>query len=161
MDAKLERLSGKKLYSPLDMHSGYFAICMKDEDIIKTTFAVEDLGFFAYRAMPFGLKGASSTFCKLIATVFQYAEQGDRGLDGQYSVLRQHRRRRASQAPSNLRSVPGAQAVTEPSQVVRAPHRRHGLVRILHLGERARASPTRRRSKPSSSGRRRRTLTKS
>ena len=70
LEGKIERLGGKSIFSCFDLHSGYFAIEMRDEDVLKTTFAVEDRGFFAYRVMPFGLKGAPATFCKLIATAF-------------------------------------------------------------------------------------------
>ncbi|GAA5997972.1 hypothetical protein JCM11641_006219, partial [Rhodosporidiobolus odoratus] len=53
------------------MHSGYFAIKIHEEDRLKTTFGVEDMGFFAYKRMPFGLKGAPAAFCESISTAFE------------------------------------------------------------------------------------------
>ncbi|KAL8283839.1 hypothetical protein RQP46_005271 [Phenoliferia psychrophenolica] len=70
LEAKIGRLSGKTFYSCFDMHSGYFAVQIRDEDINLTTFGVEDLGFFAYKVMPFGLTRSPSTFCQLIAVAF-------------------------------------------------------------------------------------------
>ncbi|SCZ98864.1 BZ3500_MvSof-1268-A1-R1_Chr3-1g05672 [Microbotryum saponariae] len=70
LDAMTERLAGKSFITCLDMHSGYFAIGMDEEDVLKTTFRVEGRGYFAYNVMPFGLKGAPATFCELIATAF-------------------------------------------------------------------------------------------
>ncbi|SGY18112.1 BQ5605_C015g07981 [Microbotryum silenes-dioicae] len=58
LDAMTERLAGKSFITCLDMHSGYFAIGMDEEDVLKTTFRVEGRGYFAYNVMPFGLKGA-------------------------------------------------------------------------------------------------------
>ncbi|GAA5852995.1 hypothetical protein JCM9279_003778 [Rhodotorula babjevae] len=42
LNAKIGNLSGKKYYSCADMHSGYFAIEIEPEDVLKTTFAVKD-----------------------------------------------------------------------------------------------------------------------
>ncbi|GAA6040540.1 hypothetical protein JCM8097_005454 [Rhodosporidiobolus ruineniae] len=71
LEGKIDRLSGHKYLSCFDMHSGYFAIKIAAEDILKTMFAVEDRGYFAYKRMPFGLKGAPATFCDLIAKAFR------------------------------------------------------------------------------------------
>ncbi|KAL8279757.1 hypothetical protein RQP46_007852 [Phenoliferia psychrophenolica] len=70
LEAKISRLAGKEFYSAFDMHSGYFAIRIREEDIPKTAFAVEDLGIFAYNVMPFGLTKSPSTFCNLVAVAF-------------------------------------------------------------------------------------------
>ncbi|GAA5829176.1 hypothetical protein JCM3770_006346, partial [Rhodotorula araucariae] len=71
LNAKIGNLSGKKYYSCFDMHSGYFAIEIEPEDVLKTTFAVEDRGYYAYKRMPFGLKGAPAAFCELVSTAFR------------------------------------------------------------------------------------------
>lgn len=70
LNAKIGRLAGKRFYSCFDMHSGYFAIPIAPEDVLKTTFSVEDRGYFAYNRMPFGLKGAPAAFCQLVSTAF-------------------------------------------------------------------------------------------
>ncbi|GAA5845930.1 hypothetical protein JCM11251_007340 [Rhodosporidiobolus azoricus] len=71
LEGKIDRLAGHDYLSCFDMHSVYFAIRIAAEDILKTTFAIEDRGYFAYKRMLFGLKGAPATFCELIATVFE------------------------------------------------------------------------------------------
>ncbi|GAA5978053.1 hypothetical protein JCM11641_006613 [Rhodosporidiobolus odoratus] len=71
LEGKIARLCGKKIFSCFDLHSGYFAIKIRKEDQLKATFGVEDKGFFAYKRMPFGLKGAPAAFCELIATAFE------------------------------------------------------------------------------------------
>ncbi|GAA5952192.1 hypothetical protein JCM10213_004059 [Rhodosporidiobolus nylandii] len=71
LDGKVDRLAGNSIFSAFDMESGYAAIEVAAEDIIKTTFAVPDRGYFAYRRMPFGLKGAPAAFCDLISTAFK------------------------------------------------------------------------------------------
>ena len=71
LNAKIGRLAGKRFYSCFDMHSGYFAIPIAPDDVLKTTFSVEDRGYFAYKRMPFGLKGAPAAFCQLVSTAFQ------------------------------------------------------------------------------------------
>ena len=53
-----------------DGYSGYFQICIYEEDQRKTTF-IMPWGCFAYRVMPFGLTNAPATFQRFMNMVFQ------------------------------------------------------------------------------------------
>ena len=61
IDDCLDRLSGAKLYSSLDLFSGYHQIPLKQSDKYKTAFFSSD-GSFEYNRVPFGMKNAPSQF---------------------------------------------------------------------------------------------------
>ena len=54
--------------SVIDLAAGYYAIKMDKEVVPYTTFYVEGCGYFMCLRMPFGLTGAPTTFCEIIAT---------------------------------------------------------------------------------------------
>jgi hypothetical protein len=71
LEVKKASLVAHEYYLVLDMHSGYFAIKMRAEDIPKTVFCVEGRGTYAYLHMPFGLHRAPLTYREVIALAFQ------------------------------------------------------------------------------------------
>lgn len=60
----LERIAGHKWYSACDGFSGYYAVKMCEEDILKMMFRTP-FGTFAYVVMPFELKNALYTYSQL------------------------------------------------------------------------------------------------
>ena len=65
----LDNLSSGKYYSKLDLASGYWQIKLRTSDRQKTAFNTH-LGLYQFLLLPFGLKTASSTFQRVLNTVF-------------------------------------------------------------------------------------------
>uniref|UniRef100_A0A0B7BPD3 Reverse transcriptase domain-containing protein n=1 Tax=Arion vulgaris TaxID=1028688 RepID=A0A0B7BPD3_9EUPU len=65
IDDYLDSLNGAKLFSPLDLTSGYYQVAMKPEDIDKTAFCTP-FGLYEYTRMPMGLTNSAGTFQRLM-----------------------------------------------------------------------------------------------
>ena len=67
---------GKAVYfSSLDLISGYWQICMEEEDKEKTAFCTSHRGLYQFKVMPFGLMNAPGVFSQLISQVLEGCEQ--------------------------------------------------------------------------------------
>ena len=64
----LDHLGKSKYFSTIDLANGYHQICLNDADKEKTAFSTS-LGHFHFKRMPFGLKGAPSTFQRMMNSI--------------------------------------------------------------------------------------------
>ncbi|KFD49867.1 hypothetical protein M513_09334 [Trichuris suis] len=66
-DDVFDRISGAKVFSILDMQSGFWQVPVSPQDVQKTAFSPgPGIGLFQFKRMPFGLTGATSTFQRMM-----------------------------------------------------------------------------------------------
>lgn len=66
----IESLAGARYFTSIDLAQGYFQIPVDEADKEKTAFRTRN-GLWEFNRMPFGLKGAPATFCRLMNTALR------------------------------------------------------------------------------------------
>lgn len=66
----LSRLGGNKFFTVIDLKSGFHQIPLREEDIEKTAFSVNN-GKFEFTRLPFGLKNAPSIFQRALDDILR------------------------------------------------------------------------------------------
>jgi hypothetical protein len=69
IDILFDQFVGAKVFSNVDLHSGYHQIKIRPEDVSKTVFSTR-YGLYEYLVMLFGLTNASAHFMYLMNSVF-------------------------------------------------------------------------------------------
>jgi hypothetical protein len=69
IDILFDQLAGAKVFSEVDLHSGYHQIKIHPEDVPKTAFSTR-YGLYEYFVMSFGLTNAPTHFMYLMNSVF-------------------------------------------------------------------------------------------
>ena len=70
IDDLFDQLRGARVYSKIDLRTGYHQLRVREADIPKTTFKTR-YGHFEFTIMPFGLTNAPTAFMDLMHRVFQ------------------------------------------------------------------------------------------
>ena len=70
IDDLFDQLRGARVYSKIDLHTGYHQLRVREVDIPKTAFRMR-YGNFEFIMMPFGLTTAPAAFMDLMHRVFQ------------------------------------------------------------------------------------------
>jgi hypothetical protein len=71
LKAKQEFATGHRWASVIDFSAGYYAVPLDDKSVPYVAFYVEGSSYYVYLHMPFGLTGAPTMFCEMVAVALE------------------------------------------------------------------------------------------
>ena len=80
MEEVINRMSGHRFYSQMDLCKGYWQLGLSKRSRPYTAFETPR-GLFQFKTMPFGLVNAGASFCRLIRIVLQGLRNVDSFVD--------------------------------------------------------------------------------
>ncbi|KAA3487968.1 RNA-directed DNA polymerase-like protein [Gossypium australe] len=86
IDDLFDLLKGAKVFSKIDLRSGYYQLRVKDSNVPKTTFRTR-YGHYEFLVMPFELTNAPAVFMDLIKWIFRPCLQSLASVSFRYEKL--------------------------------------------------------------------------
>jgi len=75
IDDLFDQLKGARVFSKINLRSGYHQVCIKEEDIYKTAFRTK-YGYYEFVVVPFGFTNAPTTcMCLMNSLLRPYLEK--------------------------------------------------------------------------------------